>query len=169
MFGMHSPCLRRELSSGFQASTYNTPGSAKAEASKQAQVLKGIVRNLTGQPKSAEEVRPDGSSDQGLLTVTNVCMSAMTAGQGSHWPTSPKNWHACMQAGSELHGIEEPELQSKMRDLVRHIRDRKLRMTFTDTLGQASMRSIASACAQPVPIERLLTSCPPRPVLTEVV
>ena len=43
----------------------------------------------------------------------------------------------CLQAGSGLHGSDEGELQAKMRDLVRHIRDRKLRMTFTDTLGQA--------------------------------
>ena len=43
-----------------------------------------------------------------------------------------------LQAGISLHGVDETDLQSKLRDLVRHIRDRKLRMTFTDALGQAS-------------------------------
>lgn len=42
-----------------------------------------------------------------------------------------------MQAGSALHGVDEMDLQAKLRDLVRHIRDQKLRMTFTDALGQA--------------------------------
>ena len=41
------------------------------------------------------------------------------------------------QAGTSLHGVDEMDLQTKLRELVRHIRDQKLSMTFTDALGQA--------------------------------
>lgn len=36
-----------------------------------------------------------------------------------------------------LHAAGGRELQAKLRELVRHIRENKLRMTFTDALGQA--------------------------------
>ncbi len=37
-----------------------------------------------------------------------------------------------------LHDADERQLQSKLRDLVKHIRENKLRITFTDALGQAA-------------------------------
>ena len=37
-----------------------------------------------------------------------------------------------------LHDADERQLQSKLKDLVKHIRENKLRITFTDALGQAA-------------------------------
>ena len=42
-----------------------------------------------------------------------------------------------MQAAEGLHAAGGRELQAKLKELVRHIRENKLRMTFTDALGQA--------------------------------
>jgi hypothetical protein len=41
-------------------------------------------------------------------------------------------------AAESLHQADERTLQSKLRDLVKHIRENKLRITFTDALGQAA-------------------------------
>ncbi len=40
-------------------------------------------------------------------------------------------------AADSLHKADERELQAKLKELVRHIRESKLRITFTDALGQA--------------------------------
>ena len=42
-----------------------------------------------------------------------------------------------MQAAEGLHATGGRELQAKLKELVRHIRENKLRMTFTDALGRA--------------------------------
>ena len=42
-----------------------------------------------------------------------------------------------MQAAETLHAAGSRELQAKLKELVKHIRENKLRMTFTDALGQA--------------------------------
>ena len=44
-----------------------------------------------------------------------------------------------MQAAQGLHGTGGRELQAKLKELVKHIRENKLRMTFTDALGQARL------------------------------
>ena len=44
-----------------------------------------------------------------------------------------------MQAAQGLHGTGRRELQAKLKELVKHIRENKLRMTFTDALGQARL------------------------------
>lgn len=41
-------------------------------------------------------------------------------------------------AAENLHKADERELQAKLKELVRHIRESKLRITFTDALGQAA-------------------------------
>ena len=42
-----------------------------------------------------------------------------------------------MQVAETLHAAGSRELQVKLKELVKHIRENKLRMTFTDALGQA--------------------------------
>ncbi|EIE26550.1 hypothetical protein COCSUDRAFT_39616 [Coccomyxa subellipsoidea C-169] len=42
-------------------------------------------------------------------------------------------------AAGNLHDADERELQSKLKVLVKHIRENKLRITFTDALGKAAL------------------------------
>ena len=80
-----------------------------------------LLQTMSDLPESTKAIRC-----MQYYELSDLCMSS--------------HGHACTQAAEGLHATGGRELQAKLKELVRHIRENKLRMTFTDALGQAQSR-----------------------------